>query len=180
MSTALKTAAAKTQDIVDIVQSSGSYTKLLKALETAGLVETLRGAGPFTVFAPSDEAFKKLPVGAFEGLLKPKSRHELVRLLKYHVIAKRVTLGELDCKKFSRKSVEGAELLLDGTAGVRVNKAKVTGSENEATNGVVYAIDGVLVPPEAELSERRRRDVPRSSSGVKVDASAAQSILRGT
>ncbi len=176
----MSVAAANTKDIVDTVQSSGSYTKFLTALKVAGLVDTLRGAGPFTVFAPSDEAFKKLPIGAFEGLLKPKSRDELVRLLKYHVIAKRVTLGELDCKKFNRKSVEGAELLLDGTVGVRVNKTKVTGSENEATNGVVYAIDGVLVPPEAELSERRRRDAPRSSSAVKVNASAAQSIFRDT
>ncbi len=76
-----------------------------------------KGAGP--VGAPSDAAFKKLPVGAFEGLLKPKSRHELVRLLKYHVIARRVTLGELDCEKFSRKSVDDAELSLDEPAADR-------------------------------------------------------------
>lgn len=149
MSAALKAAPAMTQDIVDTVQSSGSYTKFLTALKAAGLVETLRGAGPFTVFAPSDEAFKKLPVGAFDGLLKPESRDELVRILKYHAIAKRVTLRELDCKKFNRKSVEGTELLLDGTVGVRVNRAKVTGSEIEASNGVIHAIDSVLMPPKA-------------------------------
>ncbi len=78
MSAALKMAAANTPDIVDTVQSGGSYTKLLTALKAAGLVDTLRGAGPFTVFAPSNEAFKKLPVGAFDGLLKPESRDELV------------------------------------------------------------------------------------------------------
>jgi len=149
MSAALKMAAANTQDIVDTVQSSGLYTKLLAALKAAGLVETLRGAGPFTVFAPSDEAFRKLPVGAFDGLLKPESRDELVRILKYHAIAGRVTLRELDCKKFNRKSVEGAELLLDGTVGVRVNKAKVTGSEIEASNGIIHAIDSVPIPPKA-------------------------------
>ena len=121
----------------------------MTALKAAGLEETLRGAGPFTVFAPSDEAFKKLPVGAFDGLLKPESKDELVRILKYHAIAGRVTLSELDCKKFNRKSVEGAELLLDGTVGVRVNKAKVTGSEIEASNGIIHAIDSVLMPPKA-------------------------------
>ncbi len=149
MSGAVKMAAAKTQDIVDTVQSSGSYTKLLAALKVAGLLETLRGAGPFTIFAPSDEAFKKLPVGAFEGLLKPKSRDELVRILKYHAIAGRVTSRELDFKKFNRRSVEGAELVLDGTDGVSVNKAKVTGSEIEASNGIIHAIDSVLIPPSA-------------------------------
>jgi uncharacterized surface protein with fasciclin (FAS1) repeats len=149
MSAALKMVAANTQDIVDTIQSSGAYTKFLTALKAAGLVETLRGAGPLTVFAPSDEAFKTLPVGAFEGLLKPESRHELIRILKYHAIAGRVTLRELDCKKFSRKSVEGAELLLDGTVGVRVNRAHVTGSEIEASNGVIHAIDTVLMPPKA-------------------------------
>jgi uncharacterized surface protein with fasciclin (FAS1) repeats len=154
MSTALKMAAANTQDIVDTVQSSGSYTKFLMALKATGLVETLRGAGPFTVFAPSDEAFKKLPVGAFDGLLKPESRDELVRILKYHTIAARVTSRELDCKKFNRRSIEGAELLLDGTVGVRVNKAKVTGSEIEASNGIVHAIDSVLIPPRRDQRQQ--------------------------
>jgi uncharacterized surface protein with fasciclin (FAS1) repeats len=149
MNAALKMAAANTQDIVDTVQSSGSYTKLLVALKVAGLLETLREAGPFTIFAPSDEAFKKLPVGAFDGLLKPESRDELVRILKYHAIAGRVTSKELDCKKFNRRSVEGADLVLDGTVGVRVNKAKVTGSEIEASNGIIHAIDSVLIPPKA-------------------------------
>jgi uncharacterized surface protein with fasciclin (FAS1) repeats len=172
MSAALKMAARNTHDIVDTVQNSGSYTKLLTALKAAGLLETLRGAGPFTVFAPSDEAFKKLPVGAFEGLLKPESKDELVRILKYHAIAGRVTLGELDCKKCNRKSVEGATLLLDGTVGVRVNRATVTGSEIEASNGVIHAIDSVLVPPKAR---QETAPLARSSSGPdKVDASAVQ------
>jgi len=149
MSAALKMAAANTRDIMDIVQSNGSHTKLLAALKSAGLAETLRGAGPFTLFAPSDDAFKKLPNGAFDGLLKPENRDDLVRILKYHAIAGRVTSSALAGKKFNWKSVEGAELLLDGTAGVTVNKVKVTGSEIEASNGVIHAIDTVLMPPKA-------------------------------
>jgi uncharacterized surface protein with fasciclin (FAS1) repeats len=136
-------------DIVDTVQSNGAYTKLLAALKAAGLVETLRGNGPFTVFAPSDEAFKKLPIGAFDGLLKPGSKDELVRILKYHAIAGRVTTKELAGKKYNRKSVEGSELTLDGTAGVTVNKVKVAGSETEASNGVIHTIDSLLMPPKA-------------------------------
>jgi uncharacterized surface protein with fasciclin (FAS1) repeats len=149
MSAAPKIAAQNTHDIVDSVQNIGSYTKLLTALKAAGLIETLKGAGPFTVFAPSDEAFKKLPIGAFDGLLKPESRDELVRVLKYHAIAGRVTAKELDCKKFNRKSLEGAELLLDGTRDARVNNAKVTGAQIEASNGVIHTIDSVLMPPKA-------------------------------
>ena len=149
MSAALKMAAVDTHDIVDTVQNNGSYTRFLEALKAAGLVATLKGAGPFTVFAPSDEAFKKLPMGAFEGLLKPEYKDELIRILKYHAIAGRVTSNTLAGKKFNRKSVEGAELSLDGTAGVTVNKVKVTGSEIEASNGIIHAIDSVLMPPKA-------------------------------
>jgi len=142
-------AAVDTHDIMDTVQSNGAYTRFLEALKAAGLVATLKGAGPFTVFAPSDEAFKKLPMGAFEGLLKPENKDELVRILKYHAIAGRVTSNMLAGKKFNRKSVEGAELSLDGTTGVTVNKVKVRGSEIEASNGIIHAIDSVLMPPEA-------------------------------
>lgn len=147
MSAALKLAATNTHDIVDTIQSNGLHTKFLAALKAAGLADTLRGAGPFTVFAPSNEAFKKLPNGAFEGLLKPANRDDLVHILKYHVIAGRLSLDELAGKKFKRKSVEGGELSLDGTAGVTVNKVRVMGSGIEASNGVIHAIDTILVPP---------------------------------
>ena len=147
MSAALKIAAANTNDIVDTIQSDGSYSKFLAALKAAGLAEIFRGAGPFTVFAPSNEAFKKLPNGAFDGLLKPKNRDDLVHILKYHAVAGRLSADELTGKKFKRKSVEGAELSLDGTAGVTVNKVKVMGSGIEASNGVVHGIDTILVPP---------------------------------
>lgn len=149
MSAALKLAAANSHDIVDTIQSNGSHTKFLAALKAAGLTDTLRGAGPFTVFAPSNEAFKKLPNGAFDGLLKPANRDDLVHILKYHAIAGRLGLDELAGKKFKRKSVEGGELTLDGTAGVTVNKVRVMGSGIEASNGIIHAIDTILVPPRA-------------------------------
>jgi uncharacterized surface protein with fasciclin (FAS1) repeats len=149
MSAALKLAAAKTHDIVDTIQSNGTHTKFVAALKAAGLTDILRGAGPLTVFAPSNEAFKKLPNGAFEGLLKPANRDDLVHILKYHAIAGWLGLDELAGKKFKRKSIEGGELSLDGTAGVTVNRVKVMGSGIEASNGVIHVIDTILVPPMA-------------------------------
>ncbi len=149
MSAALKMAAANTHDIVDAIQNSGSYTKFLAALKATGLAETFRGAGPFTVFAPSNEAFKKLPTGAFDGLLKPENKNDLVHILKYHAVAGRLSSDELAGKRFKRKSVEGAELSLDGTAGVTVNRVKVMGPGIEASNGIIHVIDTLLVPPKA-------------------------------
>jgi uncharacterized surface protein with fasciclin (FAS1) repeats len=149
MSAALKMAAANTRDIVDVIQSSAAHTKFLAAMKATGLAETFKGAGPLTLFAPSNDAFNKLPNGAFDGLLKPKNKDDLVHILKYHAIAGRLGSEELAGKKFKRKSVEGGELSLDGTAGISVNKVKVTGSEVEASNGVIHTIDTILVPPVA-------------------------------
>ena len=149
MSAALKLTAENTRDIVGAIQSNGSHTKFLTALNAAGLADTLRGAGPFTIFAPSNEAFKKLPNGAFEGLLKPANRDDLVHILKYHAIAGWLGLDELAGQKFKRKSIEGGELSLDGTAGVTVNRVKVMASGIEASNGVIHVIDTILVPPMA-------------------------------
>jgi uncharacterized surface protein with fasciclin (FAS1) repeats len=149
MGVALKMAAKNTLDIVDTIQCNGSYSKFMAALKATGLAETLRAAGPFTVFAPSNEAFKKLPTGAFDGLLKPENRDDLVHILKYHAIAGRLGSDELAGKKYKRKSVESGELSLDGTAGVTVNRVKVMGSAIEASNGVIHTIDTVLVPPKA-------------------------------
>ncbi len=148
MSAALKLASTKTPNIVDTVRTNGLHTKFLTALKAAGLLETLTGAGPFTVFAPSDEAFKKLPTGAFDGLLKPANRGELIRILNYHAIPGELRSSDLAGKKVRRKSIDGAELSLDGTAGITVNK-KAAGSGIEASNGVVYVIDTMLIPPNA-------------------------------
>jgi uncharacterized surface protein with fasciclin (FAS1) repeats len=149
MSVALKSEVQHTHDIIETASRHGSFTKLLAAVKAAGLQETLKGAGPFTIFAPSDEAFKKLPAGAFDNLLKPENKHELARILKYHAIAGRVTSSELKGKKFNRKSMEGAELTLDGTAAVMVNRATISGPDIEASNGVIHVIDTVLMPPKA-------------------------------
>ena len=137
MGAALKIGAVNTCDIVDTIQSNASSTKFLAALKAAGLVGTLRTDGPFTVFAPSNEAFKKLPKGALDGLLKPENKDDLVHILKYHAIDGQLSSEELAGKKFKRKSLEGAELSLDGTAGVTVNKVSVTGSRIEASNGII-------------------------------------------
>ena len=149
MRAAPKMVAKKTLDIVDTIQCNGSYSKFLAALKATGLDEDLRAAGPFTLFAPSDVAFNKLPTGAFNGLLQPENRDDLVHILKYHAVAGRLGSDELAGKTFKRKSVEGGELSLDGTAGVTVNRVKVMGSEIETSNGVIHAIDTVLVPPKA-------------------------------
>ncbi len=149
MSAAVKMAVENTHDIIDAVQNNGSLTKLVAAVKAAGLVETLKGAGPFTIFAPSDDAFNKMPAGAVDNLLKPENKAELVRLLKYHGIACRVPSSELKGKKFNRKSVEGAELALDGTEGVSVNRVKIVGADIDASNGVIHVIDTILVPPKA-------------------------------
>ncbi len=146
-----------TWNIVDTIQSNTSSHKFLAALKAAGLLETLRRGGPFTVFAPSDEAFKKLPKGAFDGLLKPENKDDLVHILKYHAVDGRLSSDEFAGKKFKRKSLEGAELSLDGTAGVTVNKVKATGSGIEASNGIIHAIDTVLVPPKADHRQEAAR-----------------------
>ncbi len=173
MGAALKMAAVNTSDIVDTVKSGGSSTKLLVALKAAGLVEMLRGSGPFTVFAPSDEAFKKLPNGAFDGLLKPENKGELIRILKYHAIAGRVTSKDLAGKKIKRKSVDGAELSIDATVGVTVNKVKVKCSEIEASNGVIYAVDTMLIPPMASLPAKAAIAAAFCRSGQKSSVSVA-------
>jgi uncharacterized surface protein with fasciclin (FAS1) repeats len=149
MSAALKLVVTNAPDIVDTIQSNGSYSKFLVALKATGLTESLKAAGPFTLFAPSNIAFQKLPTGAFDGLLKPENRDDLVHILKYHTIAGWLGPDELAGKTFKRKSVEGGELSLDGTAGITVNRVRVIGASIEASNGVIHAIDTILVPPRA-------------------------------
>ena len=166
-----------TSDIVDAIQSNTSSHKFLVALKAAGLVETLRRGGPFTVFAPSDEAFKKLPRGAFDGLLKPENKDDLVHILKYHAVDGRLSSDEFAGKKFKRKSLEGAELSLDGTAGVTVNKVKVTGSGIEVSNGIVYAMDTVLVPPKHDDRQEVARLSPIFCRGQTSAGSAAPKLL---
>jgi uncharacterized surface protein with fasciclin (FAS1) repeats len=137
----------QTKDIVDTAVSAGSFKTLAKALTAADLVGTLKGPGPFTVFAPTDEAFAKLPAGTLDNLLKPENKAMLVRLLTYHVVPGRVMAADV-AKITSAKAVSGDSLHLKATGGnVTVDEARVTKTDIPASNGVIHVIDHVLLPP---------------------------------
>lgn len=136
---------AQQRDIVDTAVAAGSFTTLATALQAAGLVDTLKGPGPFTVFAPTDEAFAKLPPGTVDALLKDPDR--LRAVLTYHVVPGRVTAADVANLK-SARTVQGAELAIDTSSGVRVNNARVTQADVLASNGVIHVIDTVLLPPQ--------------------------------
>jgi uncharacterized surface protein with fasciclin (FAS1) repeats len=131
------------KDIVDTAIAAGSFNTLVKALEAAGLVETLKGKGPFTVFAPTDEAFAKLPAGTLEGLLKDKAK--LASILTYHVVPGKVMSSDA-VKLSSAKTVQGQEVKISSTDGVRVNGAKVVKADILTSNGVIHVIDTVILP----------------------------------
>ena len=137
---------ARAADIVDTAVSAGSFKTLVAAAQAAGLVETLKGAGPFTVFAPTDEAFAKLPAGTVENLLKPENKKSLVTILTYHVVPGKVMSKDIAGKKLKPKSVEGSQISIDATSGVKVDSAKVLKADIEASNGVIHVIDSVIMP----------------------------------
>jgi uncharacterized surface protein with fasciclin (FAS1) repeats len=130
-------------DIVDTAVSAGSFSTLVAAVKAAGLVETLKGAGPFTVFAPTDEAFAKLPAGTVEALLKDIPK--LKKILTYHVVAGKVMAADV-VKLKSAKTVEGSEVKIDASNGVKINDSKVVTPDVAADNGVIHIIDTVLLP----------------------------------
>ena len=133
-------------DIVDTAVAAGSFKTLVAAVTAAGLAETLKGAGPFTVFAPSDDAFAKLPAGTVEELVKPENKAKLTAILTYHVMAGKVMSADVSGKKLEPTTVNGAALHVDGTTGVTVNGAKVTTADINCTNGVIQVVDTVLMP----------------------------------
>jgi transforming growth factor-beta-induced protein len=140
--------AAADKDIVDTAVAAGSFKTLAKALAAADLVDTLKGPGPFTVFAPTDEAFAKLPAGTLETLLKPENKAKLRRILTYHVVAGKVMAADV-VKLQSAKAVSGDTLTIAaGSGGVTVDKAKVVTTDIAATNGVIHVIDRVILPTE--------------------------------
>jgi uncharacterized surface protein with fasciclin (FAS1) repeats len=145
---ALSFSAAKAADIVETAVAAGSFNTLVTAVKAGGLVDTLKGPGPFTVFAPTDEAFAKLPGGTVENLLKPENKQQLVAILTYHVVPGKVMSKDLDGKKTMAKTVEGTQVSIDATDGVRVNNAKVVKADIEASNGVIHVIDTVIIPKE--------------------------------
>ncbi|AKG20597.1 fasciclin domain-containing protein [Calothrix sp. 336/3] len=136
------------KNIVALAESNSQFSTLVKALKAAGLVETLQGKGPFTVFAPTNEAFAKLPKDAVEDLFKPENKEVLVKILTYHVVPGQVLAGDL--KSGEVKSVEGGAIKVEvgGTKGVMVNDAKVITTDVKASNGVIHAIDNVILPPD--------------------------------
>jgi uncharacterized surface protein with fasciclin (FAS1) repeats len=140
--------SSQSKDIVDTAVANGSFKTLAAALTAAGLVDTLKGPGPFTVFAPTDAAFAKLPAGTVETLLKPENRDKLRRVLTYHVVSGKVAASEVT-KITSAKAVSGdtiAVAVKDGK--VTVNNATVVTADVGASNGVIHVIDTVILPPE--------------------------------
>ena len=141
----LAQAAEKPTDIVAVASSAGNFKTLVTALKAAGLVETLQGKGPFTVFAPTDSAFAKLPAGTLEDLLKPQSKEKLVAILTYHVVPGKVMAA--DVKTMKAKTVNGKELSIKVTDGkVMVDNANVVKTDVAASNGVIHVIDTVVMP----------------------------------
>lgn len=137
--------AAPGKDIVETAVAAGSFTTLATALTAAGLIETLKSKGPFTVFAPTDEAFAKIPPAALEALLKDKAA--LTKVLTYHVVAGKVMARDV-VKLSNAKTVQGADvaiMVMDGK--VMVNKAHVVKTDIETSNGVIHVIDSVIMPP---------------------------------
>lgn len=145
--TGAPTAWAADADIVDTAVAAGQFTTLAAALKAAGLVETLKGPGPFTVFAPTDAAFAKLPAGTVETLLVPENKDDLIAVLTYHVIPASLPAAEV-VKYDQAETVNGARLDIEAAGGsVRVNGATVTSADVVASNGVIHVVDTVLLPP---------------------------------
>ena len=134
------------KDIIDTAVANGSFKTLVAAVKAAGLVDTLKGKGPFTLFAPTDAAFSSLPEGTVANLLKPENKDKLVAILTHHVLAGAVTSKAVVGKKLSPKTVNGTSLSVDGTNGVMVSGAKVVTADVKASNGIIHVIDKVLLP----------------------------------
>ena len=136
---------SNTKNIVETAVEAGTFKTLVAAVTAAGLVETLSGTGPFTVFAPTDEAFAKIPAATLTDLLKPENKEKLAGILTYHVVAGKVTAADV-VKLTSAKTVNGQEVKIDAADGVKINNATVTTADVETSNGVIHIIDAVLMP----------------------------------
>ena len=133
-------------DIVDTAVAAENFSTLVAAVEAAGLVETLKGDGPFTVFAPTDEAFAALPAGTVENLLKPENKDQLIAVLTYHVVPGKVMSSDIAGKQLEAKTVQGESVEIDATSGVTIDGASVIAADVEASNGVIHVIDKVILP----------------------------------
>ena len=145
--------ASKTPDIVDTAVAAGSFNTLVAAVKAAGLVETLKGEGPFTVFAPTDEAFAKLPKGTVEDLLKPENKETLQAILTYHVVPGRVMAKDV-VKLESAKTVQGNAVTIKTKDGaVMIDGANVVKTDIETSNGIIHVIDAVILPKKSKDAE---------------------------
>ncbi len=136
-----------TLDLIATAADAGSFTTLIAAVTAAELGETLKGAGPFTIFAPNDEAFAKLPADTLQTLLQPQNKEKLVAILTYHVVPGTMLSKDLAGKHTQVSTVQGNEITIDAADDVRVNDATVLQADLEATNGVIHVIDRVMMPP---------------------------------
>jgi len=136
--------------IVDVAVGAGNFTTLVAAVTAADLVETLSGTGPFTVFAPTDEAFAALPAGVLDALLLPENKALLAQILTYHVVSGMVMAADITDGDVA--TVEGSNVMLVTTSGVKVNDANVVSADVPASNGVIHAIDAVILPPGVDVA----------------------------
>ena len=150
--TAMETTPEETTvgTIVDVAVGAGNFTTLVAAVTAADLVETLSGEGPFTVFAPTDEAFAALPEGVLDALLLPENKALLAQILTYHVVSGKVMAADVTAGDVA--TVEGSNIMLATTSGVKVNDATVVAADVEASNGVIHAIDAVILPPGVDVA----------------------------
>lgn len=136
----------QTHDIVDTAVAAGSFTTLVAAVKAAGLVDTLKGDGPFTVFAPSDDAFAKLPAGTVDDLVKPENKDKLSAILLLHVLPGAVKSTDVTGKQLNAPTAGGSTVHVDGTDGVTVDGAKVVTADIGCSNGIIHVIDNVILP----------------------------------
>lgn len=141
-------AGGHSKDIVDTAVAAGSFGTLVAAVQAAGLVDALKGEGPFTVFAPTDEAFAALPAGTVETLLKPENKDQLVNILTYHVLPGKVMSGDIAGKSLDVEMLNGGTAKVDATYGVKIDAANVVTADIETSNGVIHVIDAVILPSE--------------------------------
>jgi uncharacterized surface protein with fasciclin (FAS1) repeats len=144
-----KVAATPTGNIVQVAVANGSFKTLVAAVKAAGLVDTLSGKGPFTVFAPTDAAFAKLPKGTVETLLKPENKAALVKVLTYHVVSGKVLAKDIKAGSVLVTTVDGGSIkVTKSKKGVVIDNSKVVAADVKASNGVIHVIDTVLLPPD--------------------------------
>ena len=138
--------SAKAKDIVDTAISAGQFGTLVAAVQAADLVDVLKGTGPFTVFAPTDEAFAALPEGTVESLLKPENKDKLAAILTYHVVPGKIMSADIAGKTAEVATVQGSKISVNAMNGVMVDNATVVAADIEADNGVIHVIDQVVLP----------------------------------